>query len=430
MLVREDTRKLAHLVRIDEIRPIKKADRLELAVIGVWECVVAKDSFKAGDEALYLEIDAAIAMDNPLLDKFDKRYLRVTKDEATGKDWTVVKTVRLRGELSQGLLLPRHHYENSVIGNEPVGTNVTNIIDVLKYVSPQEAKQYRAESESIRDDASLTRKLVWKIRALLLKGIVGDGLQPWPVGHVKSEEARVQNSAALYKQMVEEDRDVEASIKFNGESATFYTDLESKEVGVAQRNHSLRTSDVPYTFKESLRVFLADCLRFAARRLSGAKCSVPTWKRGYIAQSVPLVSYFFRNDIDRRIESFNRTNTLPYMEGKVLAIQGEMVGPDFNGNAENTKSNQFFVYRAYANGSKCLTPEQTLQVTKILGLQYIPLHAERMKLPKDIKEMLALADGKAVFDHNGLREGLVIKDHLTGESFKVISNKWLEKKGK
>lgn len=429
MLVREDTRKLAHIVRIDEIRPIPKADRLEIAAIGVWECVIAKDSMKAGDEALYLEIDAAIAMDNPLLDKFDKRYLRVTKDEDTGKDWTVVKTVRLRGALSQGLLLPRHHYENSVIGNESVGTNVTNLIDVLKYVSPKEAKLYRAESETLRDDASFTRKLVWKLRAWLLKGIIGDGLQPWPAGHVKSDETRVQNSAALYNQMVKEDRDVEASIKLNGESATFYTDLESKKVGVAQRNFSLRTDDVPYTFKESLRVFLADWLRFAARRLSGAKCDVPSWKRGYIAQSVPLVSYFFRNDIDRRIESFNRTNTLPFMEGKVLAIQGEMVGPDFNGNAENTKSNQFYVYRAYADGTKRLTPEQTLQVTKILGLQYIPLHAERMKLPKDIKEMLALADGKAVFDHNGLREGLVIKDHLTGESFKVISNKWLEKKG-
>lgn len=430
MLIKEETRKLAHIVRIDAIQPIPKADRLEVAVIGVWECVIAKGSMKAGDEALYLEIDAAIAMDNPILDKFDKQYLRITKDEATDKDWTVVKTVRLRGKLSQGLLLPRSYYENSVIGNESVGTNVTNMIDVMKYVSPQEAKQYRAESDTIRADASFTRKLVWKIRAWLLKGIVGDGLQPFPAGHVKSEEPRVQNSAQLYNQMVAEDRDVEATVKLDGESATFYTDLEDGSIGVAQRNYSLRTSDVPYTFKESARVFLADWLRFVTRRLAGARCTVPTWKRGYIAQSVPLVAYFMRQDIGRRIQSFNRTNMLPFMEGNVLAIQGEMVGPDFNGNAEKAKTNQFFVYRAFANGSKCLTPEQTRQITQMLGLTYIPLHAERMKLPSTVKEMLELADGKAVFDPNGLREGLVIKDCETGESFKVISNKWLEKKGK
>ncbi|BAW19183.1 putative RNA ligase [Ralstonia phage RP31] len=430
MLVKEETRKLARIVRVDDVRPIPKADRLEVAVVEGWECVIAKGSFAKGDIGLYLEIDAAIALDNPVLASFDKQYLKVTKDEATGKDWTVVKTVRLRGQLSQGLLLPASYIPATIPNKSDVGLNVTNMIDVLKYVSPQEAKLYQLESESAPADASTTRKLIWKLCAWLKKGIVADGLQAWPAGHVKSDEERVQNQSALYNQMVAEDQDVEASFKLDGESATFYTDLDTGAIGVAQRNWSLRTDDVPYTRKESWRVYAADWVRYIARKLAGGRCAVPQWKRGYIAQSVPLVAFFKRNAIDTKLASFNRANTFDFMNGAVLAIQGEMVGPDFNGNAERLKHNQFYVYRAYANGNRRLLPEQTKLVTEALGLQYIPLEAERMKLPPDMKELLKMADGKAFGDPNGIREGLVIKSHVTGQSVKVISNKWLEKKGK
>jgi hypothetical protein len=41
--------------------------------------------------------------------------------------------------------------------------------------------------------------------------------------------------------------------------------------------------------------------------------------------------------------------------------------------------------------------------------------------------LIKMADGKSALGVEGvLREGLVLKNHETGESFKVISNKWLE----
>ena len=66
MLVKEDTRRLARIVRVTDVKPIPKADRLEVAVVDGWECVVQKGTFGPGSMGLYFEIDAAIALDSPL----------------------------------------------------------------------------------------------------------------------------------------------------------------------------------------------------------------------------------------------------------------------------------------------------------------------------------------------------------------------------
>lgn len=430
MLVKEETRKLARIVRVDAVKPIPKADRLEVAVVGGWECVVQKDTFKTGDLGLYFEIDAAIALDNPVFKDFDTQYLKKTVDEPTGKEYAVIRTIRLRGQLSQGLLLPAKYFPGSILGKFDEGWNVTEALEVLKYVTPAEAKLFYQASESISPDASASKKFVWWLRAKLVKGIIADGLLPWPHGHVKSEEERVQNIPQFYQQMLSDDADVEATIKFDGESATFYTDLATGDPGAAQRNFALRTEDVPYTWKQSLRVYAADWLRFLARRFAGAACPFPTWKRAYVAQSVPLVAYFKRARIGEKLKILNHMQPFDFLKDRVVAVQGEMVGPGFNNNAEGFKAVDFYVYRAYVNGNIRLTPQQTRAVAAALGLNYMPIVADSMKLPSDMKDLLKFADGPSVNDKNKPREGVVIKNHANGASFKVISNKWLEKKEK
>jgi hypothetical protein len=431
MLVVEETRKLARIVEITDIRPIPKADRLEVAIVDGWECVVQKGMYKKGDVALYFEIDAAIALDNPVWNGFDTQYLKIVKDEASGKDYAVIRSLRLRGQLSQGLLVQGKSFPGSFLVKSDVGWNATKHLEVLKYVSPAEAKLFYSVADTLPADASTTKKLVWRLRNWLMKGIVADGLQPWPHGHIKSEEERVQNLPQVYQKMVDDDEEVELSLKLDGESATFYTDLDTGEVGAAQRNYSLRTEDIAYSGKQSLRVYLADWLRYIARKTAGGNCPFPKWKTKYHAQSVPLVAYFKRNAIDERIKAFNQQpSPLQFMAGKKLAIQGEMVGPDFNDNAEKVSTNTFFVYRAYANGNQVLTPEQTKTVAKYLQLEYIPLINERMKLPASISHILKMADGPSMMNRCDPREGVVAKSHKDSRSFKIISNAWLEKKGK
>jgi RNA ligase len=448
--VKEETRALARIVKIDEIKPIKKADRLEIAVVGGWECVVAKDLYRTGDLAVYFEIDAAVPLNSPVWGDFDKKYLLVKKDVENGeKEYAVIKTLKLRSTLSQGLLMQIKNldYLGDKMAALTPDMDITRDLDVMKYVNPVEYKQYlrRLAEESGADGGRGTNSWWWKLRMRLIKGILVDGLQDFPRGHVKSDEERVQNLKKEYDKLVREGDDWEGSVKLDGESAMVYQDLDNGSAGLAQRNFSLRTEAVPYTRKESFRVYLSDWMRFVPRRLRGGACPVPTWKTEYDPKCVPLVRWMINNDIPIKLKALNKALMmdvsiakgigLEFAHGKIVAVQGEMVGPSFNGGAEGFPVNQFFVYRAYGNGSYRFTPDETKAIAKYLGLTYIPVDPklERVKLPAEMKDLLKWADGPTALWENPakdapekLREGLVMKNHVTGQSFKVISNKWLE----
>jgi RNA ligase (TIGR02306 family) len=91
-------RKLATIRRVLDLSPIEGADAIECATVDGWRTVVKKGEFKVGDLAVYFEIDSwipkAVA---PFL--FKGKIL-------DGVEGARLQTVRLRGQLSQGLLLP------------------------------------------------------------------------------------------------------------------------------------------------------------------------------------------------------------------------------------------------------------------------------------------------------------------------------------
>lgn len=51
-------RKLVTIVKIEELNPIPKADKIEVASVKGWKVVVLKDQFKVNDLVLYFEIDS------------------------------------------------------------------------------------------------------------------------------------------------------------------------------------------------------------------------------------------------------------------------------------------------------------------------------------------------------------------------------------
>jgi RNA ligase (TIGR02306 family) len=93
-------RKLASIRRIDSIDPIVDADAIEVATVGGWKIVVKKGEFAVGDLAVYLEIDSWVPTElAPFLSKGkEPREFEGIKGER-------LRTVKLRGTLSQGLLL-------------------------------------------------------------------------------------------------------------------------------------------------------------------------------------------------------------------------------------------------------------------------------------------------------------------------------------
>ena len=100
--VPDTKRKLACVKRIDDLLAIEGADKIEVAVVGGWKVVVKKGDFKKGELAVYCEIDSFIPHSiAPFLTKpgqFPKVY-----NEVEGQR---LRTIKLRGQISQGLLLP------------------------------------------------------------------------------------------------------------------------------------------------------------------------------------------------------------------------------------------------------------------------------------------------------------------------------------
>ncbi len=123
-------RKLATIRKIDLIRPIPDADAIECAVVGGWTVVIKKGDCKAGDLAIYCEIDSWIPTElAPFLSKGKEPR------EYNGVRGERLRSVKLRGQLSQGLLLDRFVALDKV-GEIHEGMDVSDLLNIVKYEAP------------------------------------------------------------------------------------------------------------------------------------------------------------------------------------------------------------------------------------------------------------------------------------------------------
>lgn len=178
-------RKLATIRQISALHPIPGADAIEAAQVDNWKVVVKKGEFQVGDLVVYLEVDSwvptALA---PFLSKGQEPR------EYEGVKGERLRTVKLRGQLSQGLVLP---YSDVVSMTEAdsafaprVGDDVTEMLGVLKYEPPVPAQ---------------------------LAGIVKG---PFPSLFPKTDEERIQNLTSDYPELQE--HEYEETEKLEGSS--------------------------------------------------------------------------------------------------------------------------------------------------------------------------------------------------------------------
>ena len=129
-------RKLASIVVVDDISPIAKADAIEVARVGGWQCVVKKGVFRPGDRGVYLEIDAA----PPDTARFSWLWRPKSSSAADAVPRPAsfrIRTMRLRGTLSQGLLMPIADFADvDGIADAAVGDDVSAVLGVAKYEPP------------------------------------------------------------------------------------------------------------------------------------------------------------------------------------------------------------------------------------------------------------------------------------------------------
>lgn len=122
-------RKLASIQKIWDITPIEGADRIELAHVEGWQSVVNKGTFKPMDNCVYFEIDSFL----PIRPEFEfLRHSSYKKNDFMGEGFKL-RTIKIRGEISQGLCLPISAFAELKDKNLEVGTDVTELLGVKKW---------------------------------------------------------------------------------------------------------------------------------------------------------------------------------------------------------------------------------------------------------------------------------------------------------
>jgi RNA ligase (TIGR02306 family) len=208
-------RKMATIRKIDALRPIEGADAIECAIVGGWTVVVKKGEYSAGDLAVYCEIDSFIPTAvAPFLTK-PGHYAKTFE----GVEGERLRTMKLRGQLSQGLLIPisvaLEKFEDSKFdeGQELgefffPGNDVSDLLGIVKYEAPVPAE------------------------------LAGEVKGMFPSVIPKTDQERVQNLKVELAEWLVDGSHWEVTEKLEGSSMTVY--MRDGEVGVCSRNLDLK----------------------------------------------------------------------------------------------------------------------------------------------------------------------------------------------
>lgn len=205
-------RKLAHIERITALTPIPGADLIETATIQAWKVVVKKGIYQVGQLACFFEIDSLVPRRpwSAFLFKDDKDVYRL-------------RTVKLKGQLSQGLLVPVAEIPELSGRALGEGDDVTELLNVTKWEMPIPAQ------------------------------LAGQVKGSFPTFLRKTDEPRLQGAPAVLDEI--RDIPVYISTKMDGTSATYYKhegvfgacsrNLELKEEGGDDYWAAAKAADLP-----------------------------------------------------------------------------------------------------------------------------------------------------------------------------------------
>lgn len=193
-------RKLATIRQISDARDIvftnadgnpETAENIVAVQIDGWHCVAKRGEFEKGSLCVYFEIDSLLDSDNP-----DFAFMEKSK-------WRV-KTIRLKGQLSQGLAMPLNILNECGV-DLFMGQDVSDLLKITKYEAP------------IPDN---------------LRGKVKGS---FPGFLIKTDEERIQNIPEILTQYPNNKWDVTEKLDGTSFTCYFYNDT----FGVCSRNMEL-----------------------------------------------------------------------------------------------------------------------------------------------------------------------------------------------
>lgn len=369
-------RNLATIQTIKEITPIEGADRIVLATVLGWQVIVQKSEFDVGDRCVFFQIDSVLPSTIPEFAFMEKRNYRV-------------RSMKMRGVLSQGLAMPLTIIPNAVSSYRD-GADVTDEIGVTKYELPNSFQRQGGQQPQRKRSAFPTH------------------LVP------KTDEERIQNYPGILDE-IEDGTPLIITQKLDGTSATFLIDIE------------------PATF--------LGINWFGRTKVRRIMCS-----RNIAIEGDDSRMYFDENvyaEMDEKYGILESLEIFSMMAGKSkrFAIQGEIVGPKIQGNPLQLKTRDFFVFNVYdIDERKYLDHSRMVDLCKMARLELKPVPVIKYRIPFDREVMTMdwwLERAKGTYDSGTPQEGIVVRPDtemrsrtLQGRlSFKVVNNDYLLKKG-
>lgn len=216
-------RKLVSIRTVRDITPIPNADKIELIHIDGWKVVAQKGLYNIGDDVVYFEVDSFL----PIIPQFE--WLRPSsyrKNDVMGEGF-LIKTVKLRGQFSQGILMPVQEIVNMLCSPASEQPVTPEQIQWMK-------EQNLAELIGVKKWDPITNSPFYKQNV---------ALGPFPHFIPKTDQERWQNlteEIETYCSQLEKPIKFHTSEKLDGSSITVYYYAPDNHFGVCSRNLELK----------------------------------------------------------------------------------------------------------------------------------------------------------------------------------------------
>lgn len=354
-------RMLASVQRIIKLEAIPKADAIEKATVMGWELVVKRGEFKEGDLVVFCEVDSVLPIRPWSEFLVDRKYR--------------VKTIKLRGQISQGIAFPLTIIpQYGGVDEYKEGEDVTEVLGVIRYENPEEQEEVTVIKKG--RIVNFISWLLWKLGLRRSKRVY----KGFPIDVPKTDETRIQSCPEELEKLL--GRDIYITEKLDGTSVTYF--IRGDEFGICSRNCRIKNAEI-----------------------GGGK---------YV-------------EVSRKYNLEEKFKGLPKTWVDGVAIQGEIVGPGVNGNRLCLKELDFYVFNIYDIGErKYLSSNSTREFCRVLGIKMVPIVFEDKVLKGvDVDNMTQISKGFSALSKSELREGIVVRTTDGGPrvSFKVVNPDYL-----
>ena len=353
----------ATIQRIINVEKHPNADLLDIVSVLGWKCIAKKDEFKIGDLVVYIEIDSFLPV-RPEFEFLRKAHYKKMDD---GTDGFRVRTIRLRGELSQGICFPLSVFESvnfSIKENIDIATNQKGywLVDINGSI--------RDIEEGLDVSEILNVRHYEKPVPVSMRGQI-EGY--FPICCVKTDETRVQSAYRSLEQL--QGQPYYIATKMDGSSLTAYK-KEDGTVGVCSRNLEIKRNEDNAYWKVAIKYNIESVLGNEPRR---------------------------------------------------LAIQGELCGPGIQKNPLALLEVDLYVFNVFdINEHRWFTFAELQEFCAFHKLTMVPVEEIGVEFNYTQEQLLEKAKGKYPGTQNN-KEGIVIRALDKSVSFKAVSNDYLEK---